>query len=310
MPVFVEDPAQFSKQRLKLELVAHNVPLPAGESKKQVYLDLYLKYIAKNKAADFSSDEEDQAQEDAVQEPSVSQEEEEQQNEESDKMDVTQLTDDELKAEFQKYGVKVGPIVASTRVLYERKLQRLLDPAPQPKQNGTSNADQYSDSEEEDDESGCECERPGPEPAAVTVTESDQSQLRDSRPVKDVLTEMFPDADRTPTGISATRRRPIKGAAGRPVQFKYPDLPMSPRTVEQQELQQRLVPLWVQVVVFLVVAVLLFLIYGAMEDSLANPFSALLDNLSQEAELIGESSSLPDSLAAPDAPPLPLTSEE
>lgn len=81
---------------------------------------------------------------------------------------------------------------------------------------------------------------------------------------------------------SVTRRRPIKGAAGRPVQFKYPDTPLSPMTLERRELERRLVPVWVQIVVFLIVACLLSLIYLSMEDSLDNPLVALLDNLSME----------------------------
>ena len=68
MPVFVEDPAQFSKQRLKSELVANNITLPDAESKKQVYLDLYLTHIGQKSAADFSSDEDD----DQVQDVGVS----------------------------------------------------------------------------------------------------------------------------------------------------------------------------------------------------------------------------------------------
>lgn len=66
MPVFVEDPAHFSKSRLKSDLVAHNVELPPGKSKKEVYVQLYLKHIGAKNAADFSSDEEDQAQDGAV----------------------------------------------------------------------------------------------------------------------------------------------------------------------------------------------------------------------------------------------------
>ncbi|KAJ8371347.1 hypothetical protein SKAU_G00113750 [Synaphobranchus kaupii] len=469
MPVFVEDPAQFSKQRLKLELVANNVVLPDGESKKQVYLELYLKHVSTKGATDFSSDEEDQVQENGAEDPSVQEEEEdeaeeEEQEQESDEMDITQLTDDELKAQLLQCGVKAGPIVASTRVLYERKLRRLLDPATQPDQNGTDEADQYSDSEEDDEEEDkpdCEFEHPGPEPAVVAVTGSRRGQLgsrqvrmrssddenyyypqcfipssrlrvkreatlgrtptRDGEPhgkhkggsdrpvavspyrslegsrvtppfasisssfsitqmveegsfcpftpsdglltcdlrplnllesksphsssraapesrssrkpwdreqadvrrmdkctmtsgsllatptgslhklqlkvpmTTDVLTEMFPDADRTPTGINATRRRPIKGAAGRPVQYKYPDAPLlSPATAERRALRQRLVPIWAQVLVFLGVAALLYLIYGAMEDSLGSPFAALIDNLSQGAELAEETPPLPE----------------
>lgn len=103
-------------------------------------------------------------------------------------------------------------------------------------------------------------------------------------PASDVLSEMFPDAERTPTGIFATKRRSIKGAAGRPVQFKYPELPLlSPTILERQEIQQRLVPLWVQVIVFLMVVCLLYIIYSCMDEQLSSPFTALLDGLHESA---------------------------
>ncbi|KAM9430271.1 LEM domain-containing protein 1 isoform 4-T6 [Salvelinus alpinus] len=275
MPVFVEDPAQFSKPRLKSELIAHNVTLPAVESKKQVYVELYLKHIVQKSAADFSSDEED----DDVVEVQDSQDFEEEKDPEM--LDPSVLTDDELKTTLLKYGVEAGPIVATTRSIYERKLQRLLKPA-QPRQNGgTGDADQYSDSEGEE-ESGSQQGSP------ETVSLMEENLHVDMRePVTDVLMEMFPETEPTPTGIAATRRRPIKGAAGRPVQFKYPDLPASPMTLQRWAVEHRLVPLWVQILVFFIVACLLYLIYAAIEDSLANPFVALLDNLSMETETEG-----------------------
>ncbi|XP_023847194.1 LEM domain-containing protein 1 isoform X2 [Salvelinus sp. IW2-2015] len=305
MPVFVEDPAQFSKPRLKSELIAHNVTLPAVESKKQVYVELYLKHIVQKSAADFSSDEED----DDVVEVQDSQDFEEEKDPEM--LDPSVLTDDELKTTLLKYGVEAGPIVATTRSIYERKLQRLLKPA-QPRQNGgTGDADQYSDSEGEE-ESGSQQGSPETvslmeenlhvdmrqEAATVdkyTMTNRSlfitpktslfKRQIKE--PVTDVLMEMFPETEPTPTGIAATRRRPIKGAAGRPVQFKYPDLPASPMTLQRWAVEHRLVPLWVQILVFFIVACLLYLIYAAIEDSLANPFVALLDNLSMETETEG-----------------------
>lgn len=82
--------------------------------------------------------------------------------------------------------------------------------------------------------------------------------------------------------FSATKRRSIKGAAGRPVQFKYLETPLSPATLERRDIERRLVPLWVQIVVFILVAALLYVIYVSMEESLENPFSALLNSLSQE----------------------------
>lgn len=115
---------------------------------------------------------------------------------------------------------------------------------------------------------------------------SSHQKLTVTEPVTDVLSEMFPDTARTPTGIYATKRRPIKGAAGRPVQFKYPEMPLlSPTSLERQEIQQRLVPLWVQIVVFLLVVCMLYLIYASMEEPLSNTFTDLLEDL-QEAALI------------------------
>lgn len=42
-------------------------------------------------------------------------------------MDVSQLTDAELRDSLKSHGVSVGPIVATTRKLYEKKLIKLSD---------------------------------------------------------------------------------------------------------------------------------------------------------------------------------------
>ncbi|XP_067228078.1 LEM domain-containing protein 1 isoform X2 [Chanodichthys erythropterus] len=398
MPVFVEDPSQFSKERLKSELIAHNVDLPPPESKKHAYVELYLKHVRTN-STDFSSDEEeDHFNANAKKEA-------------ADMVDLSLLTDDQLKAKLLQYGVKAGPIVASTRGLYEKKLKKLLDSSARTSQhriNGTGDAGLYSDSEEEaereeDEDKDSDSEQLRSETVSCTETsktgsrvgvfsnnrdfyprcfvpstgfvnhkslnstqngslgqsgsqcrsfsitqmveegsnrfssQSKQSEIEkrsgqrnkqtvDSRdlrdymrldkdtmtgrslcltspsthkkktvrePVMDVLSEMFPDTAKTPTGIYATKRRPIKGAAGRPVQFKYPEMPLlSPTTLERQEIQQRLVPLWVQIMVFLLVACLLFLIYSSIEEPLSSPFTALLDGL-HDAALISTSQDSP-----------------
>lgn len=66
MAQFHEDPALLTKEKLKSELMANNVPLPSADSKKDVYVQLYLKNLTvlnkKNISAPapdtFSSDEE------------------------------------------------------------------------------------------------------------------------------------------------------------------------------------------------------------------------------------------------------------
>lgn len=288
MPVFIEDPTEFSKEQLRSALISHNVELPPGESRKEVYVDLYLKHVRNKNSADFSSDDEDLAQNDT---------EEEDQEEEADMVDLGALTDDQLKKQLLRYGVKAGPIVGSTRALYERKLKRLMAHPLQSRVNGTRHAAKYSDSEvdegeddeeeeekEEDDEEDDDYEEEsgseqlGPESAYRTGTSATCS----TEPATDILMELFPDTATTPTGITATKRRSIKGAAGRPVKFKYTETPLSPASLERREIQQHLLPVWLQIIVFLFVAVLLCFIYILMEDGLENPFSAVLDSLGEE----------------------------
>ncbi|XP_034552358.1 LEM domain-containing protein 1 isoform X6 [Notolabrus celidotus] len=413
MPLFQEDPAHLSKSRLKSDLVSHNVALPPAKSKKEVYVGLHLKHIDQKHAADFSSDEEDQAQD-----------MEDKDSEDAEVLDPSALTDDDLKAALLQHGVKAGPIVASTRALYEKKLRTLLQSNGHELLNGTEKDELYSDSEEEEEngeEEGRESESEGEieetveqsedaqqergkvkpyfqkggfvypqcflpssrlqahassnrQPAqkwnsgnAVKASERSQSQcsqipagisrassvdqlsglgsgvlsgsqsvkpnscssfssqafsitqmveedisnqdknnMRNNtlyytpksspcirgmkphtlsqEPVKDIYKEMFPDAVTTPTGIYASRRRPIKGAAGRPIQYAYPDSPLSPTTLERREVERRLVPIHIQLVVFFIVACLLYLFYVFAEDGSFTPVMDLLDSLNQESD--------------------------
>ncbi|MBN3303106.1 LAP2 protein, partial [Amia calva] len=307
MPVFVDDPNRLSKERLRSELVAHNVPLPPGETRKRVFVDLYLKHVAHRTAADFSSDEEDQAPEDGRLE-------EEDDEGDSEVMDVHQLTDEELKAELIKYGVKPGPILATTRQLYEKKLQRLLHPSDG--QKAPPDEEHYSDSEEDETVLSLHVRCTGEAVSHLAVSALSLppslccpltvSALSLQGPAEDdVLQEMFPNEVRTPTGISATRRRPIKGAAGRPVQFKYSDLvPLaSSGGLDSLGLSRRLVPIWAQVLVFLLLAGFLFVLYCAMEANSDNPFTEYIDNASTGSEVMQEP---PPAMDAQ----LPLTRQE
>lgn len=254
MAEFLEDPSVLTKDKLKNELTANNVPLPSGEHKKEVYVQLYLKNltILNNKKSPptdtFSSDEELPAPVVTNKSRSGRKATKKTDKPRSEEVEVADLSDEELKQQLAKHGVDSGPIVASTRKLYEKKLQKLLDQPPAepeaptdvtalPKtdsnQNGNTNSDQYSDKEDE------EIAAPEPEPvpvvekpvrsrgkAPVTVRTSSRRQ---AKVVEEVVTEETPKKSEsvvedilaneisTPTGISATCRRPIRGAAGRPL---------------------------------------------------------------------------------------------
>ncbi|TNN71717.1 Lamina-associated polypeptide 2, isoforms beta/delta/epsilon/gamma [Liparis tanakae] len=257
MAEFLEDPSVLTKEKLKNELAANDVPLPGGEHKKEVYVQLYLKNLTvlndqKSPPVDtFSSDEE-------LPTPVVSNRSRSgrKATKKTDKprleeVEVTDLTDEDLKQQLEKHGVDTGPIVATTRKLYEKKLQKLLDQPPAepeaptdvtalPKadsnQNGNNNSDQYSDKEDE------EIAVPEPEPVPVVersvrsrgkipVTfRTSSSSRRQIKVVEEIITEETPQKAsesvvedilaneiNTPTSMSATCRRPIRGAAGRPL---------------------------------------------------------------------------------------------
>ncbi|XP_056896087.1 LEM domain-containing protein 1 isoform X1 [Takifugu flavidus] len=432
MPL-LEDPARLSKSRLKSDLLAHNVALPPANSRKDVYVELHLKHIEQKDAAEFSSDEEDRGQDEA--------EDEVVDGDDPGGRDPSALTDDGLKAALIQHGVKVGPIVASTRAVYEKKLRKLLESGGHDEQvNGEEgNAVLYSDSEDEEGSKGakgegdehaehsqqdmsqnnnfaypqcfilssklrapasetrkpcpaknpknalkssergpCHCSRipagisrassvnqrsglgsrvpNGLQPAksigcssgssqafsitqmveemesrrSVSDTESNGSDVQELRsqpsrlltvdqpavknqtlfytpeafpvkpgpkppvePVNGVSKDIFP-AQASPTGIYATRRRPIKGAAGRPVQYVFPDTPTSPATLERREAERRLVPIHIQILVFLIVVVLLYLVSVVVEDSSLDSAMSLLDSPNQASDV--------EEFHAPEAP--------
>ncbi|XP_077401398.1 thymopoietin a isoform X4 [Vanacampus margaritifer] len=253
MPEYMDDPSQLTKDKLKSELLAHNVELPSGNHNKDVYVKLYLDNLtAQNKKHDaattttldaFSSDEE-------LPPPVVSSRSRSSGKKAPrktdkiwpDELDVTTLTDDYLRDELLKHGIDAGPIVASTRKVYEKKLQKLLDDGPaqatitkivvteiQVNHNGNSESDLYSDKEDElEPEPIPVVERPvrsRGKPPVTTRTHSGQHKTvekiaaSDQTPKvnnNDVLKELFANDD-SPTRIMATCRRPIRGAAGRPV---------------------------------------------------------------------------------------------
>uniref|UniRef100_A0A8C3WMD0 Thymopoietin n=1 Tax=Catagonus wagneri TaxID=51154 RepID=A0A8C3WMD0_9CETA len=188
MPEFLEDPSVLTKEKLKSELVANNVTLPAGEQRKDVYVQLYLQHLtARNRPTlaaganskgppDFSSDEEREptpvlgsgaaaaGRSRAAVGRKATKKTDKPRLEDKDDLDVTELTNEDLLDQLVKYGVNPGPIVGTTRKLYEKKLLKLREqgtesrsstPLPtisssveNTRQNGSNDSDRYSDNEE------------------------------------------------------------------------------------------------------------------------------------------------------------------
>uniref|UniRef100_A0A3Q3AGA2 Thymopoietin a n=1 Tax=Kryptolebias marmoratus TaxID=37003 RepID=A0A3Q3AGA2_KRYMA len=308
MPEYLEDPAVLTKDKLRAELLAHNVELPSGNPNKDAFVQLYLKNLTvrnkkhhPNLAVDgFSSDEE-------LPPPVVPGRSRSsgkvscKSSRKSEELDMAALTDEGLRDELLKHGVDVGPIVASTRKLYEKKLQKLLvDGSAQLLQvnhNGNSESDAYSDKEDEP-EPKTEAE---PEPAPV-VERAVRSRGKNSQQQTVRIRfccrrekhwfDLYEGWDmecvfvllwvRSPTGTkrfcvfsSATCRRSIRGAAGRPVasgdletdeDYLLSSLPPCSSS-SLPPLVRGSLSLWVKLALLSIVAVFLFLVYQNMEPN-------------------------------------------
>ncbi|NXA83334.1 LAP2B protein, partial [Thryothorus ludovicianus] len=437
MPEFLADPSVLTKEKLKSELIANNVSLPGGEQRKDVYVQLYLQHLtARNPPAlaqpDFSSDEEREPTPLGARSRGVAaagrkatKKSDKPRPEEKDDVDITEMSNEELQEQLMKYGVNPGPIVATTRKLYEKKLLKLMEQGPDLKvpvplsaisatentrQNGNNDPDQYSDSEE-DPKTELRLEKREPlkartkAPVALKqkrvvehnqtysqdgITETvwtsgssksgplqafsrestrvsrraprkrveataelpvDDAVVSESTPInetilatsneilvgnrvpgnfkhaaptlsvselsdmsrrtpkiplmtaevlertteerrveRDILKELFPYEVSTPTGISASCRRPIKGAASRPLEHsdfileesysKYAQKYGTSTDIKSEKpptKKERPVPLWIKVLLFVVVSVFMFLVYQSMETNQGNPFSRYLN---------------------------------
>ncbi|XP_030336583.1 thymopoietin isoform X6 [Strigops habroptila] len=394
MPEFLADPSVLTKEKLKSELIANNVSLPGGEQRKDVYVQLYLQHLtARNPPAaaqpDFSSDEEREPtplgarNRGAAAGRKATKKTDKPRPDEKDDLDITEMSNEDLQEQLVKYGLNPGPIVATTRKLYEKKLLKLMEQGPEPKapvplpaissatentrQNGNSDSDQYSDNEE-DPKTELRLEKREPlkartktpvalkqrrvvehnqveataqlpvddavisestpiaetiltasnetlvgnrvtgnyKHAAPTLSVSELSDMPRRTPKKplmtaevlerthteerrverDILKEMFPYEVSTPTGISASCRKPIKGAASRPIEHsdfrmeecfsKYAPKYGTSTDIKLEKpptKKERSIPLWIKVLLFVVISVFLFSIYQSMETNQGNPFS-------------------------------------
>ncbi|XP_020307701.1 lamina-associated polypeptide 2, isoforms beta/gamma-like [Oncorhynchus kisutch] len=347
MPEYLEDPSVLTKDKLKSELLANNVALPTGDQRKDVYVQLYLKNLTvQNKKISstdaFSSDEEFPVPVVLNKSRSGRKATRKTDKPRLEDLDVTELTSEGLKDELLKYGVNAGPIVASTRKLYERRLQKLLDHGPpeavalpvvitQVDRNGNSDSYHYSDKEEEmttvpEPESVPVVERPvrsrGKTPVTTRTRSSQHNRVEkiaagEQTPSradeKDILKEMFPYETNTPTGINATCRRPIRGAAGRPLKsgdlwtdetllrsasnssytesrtatvHRVTTLPPSTRLVTsvappagKAVAPPRGLPVWLKLLLLSVVAGFIFFVYQTMETNAMAPFGGSSDSM-------------------------------
>uniref|UniRef100_A0A3Q3K645 LEM domain-containing protein n=1 Tax=Monopterus albus TaxID=43700 RepID=A0A3Q3K645_MONAL len=130
----------------------------------------------------------------------------------------------EISDLLDEYGIKHGPIVDTTRVLYEKKIKEAM----------------------------AKGKRAKPSPDKTIYREEEDITYVYSTPVSTSLSYMYD----TPSTYSSSYLKST------PMKFDQ-DAPKAPKAPKSS----RLIPLWVQFVCFLAVAVFLYLVFSSMEKN-------------------------------------------
>jgi len=160
-----------TKEELKNALISHGAPVPSASAKKDEFIQAYEEHVAPLDAAgEFSSDEEG-PKTPSKRSSNVSKGKQSTSSRKSQgsprktpikvleesvdiemNIDIGSLDDDQLFEMLKKNGMEVGPIVASTRKFYEKKLSAALAGETATASNGTNGTKEFSDTEPEDEE--------------------------------------------------------------------------------------------------------------------------------------------------------------
>ncbi|XP_013381753.1 emerin homolog 1-like isoform X1 [Lingula anatina] len=260
------DPNSLTKEKLRQELKLNDIELPGPDAKKDVYVELYRKHLLKtvqdSPLTEFSSDEEfeivnqklkiNKSPRKNLDSPRKSKgtprkKVKEPEPATPEKMDISSLSDEELMEKLKELGYSPGPIVESTRAVYERKLQNLLDFGPAGERVGNGE-DQFSadSSQEEDTEEE-------PEPIR---TRSDDVRRR-AKQSTDSPAKARPPSPRKRVRDTGYRSAPAPAADVAP--------PATSGAAPTQK--KRSLSLVVQVLIFVVIAVFVFLVLQNMEPA-------------------------------------------
>ena len=166
--------SSLTKEQMRTALISHGVPnLPPQAAKKEEWAALYEEHVlpVANGAGDFSSDDEVSLKPSPTKRVSTASKASRVSNvskasksskspkkaveEDSmivDGVDISALDDDELFEKLKEHGISAGPIVDSTRKLYQKKLVLMLKGETVNTTNGNGKGVEYSDTEEEEEE--------------------------------------------------------------------------------------------------------------------------------------------------------------
>ncbi|XP_063065409.1 emerin (Emery-Dreifuss muscular dystrophy) [Engraulis encrasicolus] len=187
--------------------------------------------------------------------------------------DLSNKTDKEIQNLLDEYGIKHGPIVGSTRGLYEKKLR---DAMAKGSPKASSDKTYYREEEEE-----VEYIEYHPPPVR---NEGFSDVVRRTRIVEDAPEEEEEEVQYEEPIINRTQASSYQSMSYSkppPLRTPQPQLrtPLQRTTTQQRPVQEAApsggVPGWLRVLVFVLIAVFLYYVYSTMETPEENPFNRI-----------------------------------
>ncbi|KAL4622621.1 emerin [Arapaima gigas] len=173
---------------------------------------------------------------------------------------LSSKSDQEIGELLDEYGIKHGPVVGSTRPLYEKKLREAM--AKGSKQNPSSDKTYYREEQEEVTYVHYRT------PVRIKIFSSGRRYASPGYTRESMMDyEIEPSFHRTEAAYSHVSRS------------KPPPLKLSRDGIakETTAAQTRFIPLWFQFLVFLGVAGFLYFVFTNMESPETNPFAKKLE---------------------------------
>ncbi|XP_074646040.1 lamina-associated polypeptide 2, isoforms beta/delta/epsilon/gamma-like [Tubulanus polymorphus] len=308
MSTLVSDPNNLTKAQIKAEFVDRGFEPPPSDAKKDVYVQMYknqfllddfaldekkptepekqLKFISRFES--FSSDEEELGLTDVSH-----QKRKKKPVTQSTTMqhapvkDVTDLTDEELFEALQSLGMEVGPILDSTRRVYQKKLQQMLaaemNTEEPTEMNGSSENHDLNGSEEFSDEDDEDLEMEVQEEESPPIIKTQQSSITreqvttvDREPIAAITQQAqvtrrkvvsLQAESRTAADSEQTTRKQVFRSETTATATSSSATTRTAASAEAATPARRGIAIWLQVVLLLIVAVIVFLIITNMEPA-------------------------------------------
>ncbi|KAM9326512.1 emerin [Gastrophryne carolinensis] len=179
------------------------------------------------------------------------------------------MTDEELVNFLRQYGIQHGPVVGTTRTLYEKKLYEYEQKKTIPGFAGSTYESKYSSRNYDNDDDNYETYE------EETVTQTYRNPQTYPRKRDDFLNK---SGDNSYQSISQVRHQ---SSYSQGVEPRRPIRP-KPNEVEVKKSARRFLPLWLQLLIFLLFAG--YLVYLYCRETKENPFEFLDGSLYQSEE--------------------------